>query len=230
MRLGAHSPSSLPPCLDIEVTGSDLRSWCGTFVRRLRDRLGTHAVLVYASTNFIQTHLGEDWANTHDVLWWVAHYGRAPGQPGHRTPRVVMHQYTSSGRVPGISGGVDMNQALRPLNEIVGKEPDLSWDETAPIKAAYPDSHDTENRVTMREFLQWTNWDTAGLQPWRRNVDTRLQRIEDKLGDLVDPKAIADALRPDVAAIVREVLGEDNADLADQIVTAISSRLSSTAS
>ncbi|GGM71845.1 hypothetical protein GCM10012275_47940 [Longimycelium tulufanense] len=115
-RLDAHYFGALPPCLDIERVGKDLRDWCGRFLDRLRYRLDTYPVLVYASTNFIRDHLSGSWADTHDVSWWVANYGGGPGKFSSPTERVVMHQYTSSGKVPGIKGRVDMNLALFPLH------------------------------------------------------------------------------------------------------------------
>ncbi|GGM48333.1 hypothetical protein GCM10012275_19180 [Longimycelium tulufanense] len=177
--LGGCGPGFLPPCLDIEVTAPDLAGWCGEFIARLRHRLdGDQRVLVYASTNFITAHLGEDWANRHDVWWWVAHYGRRPGQPGHLTPRVVLHQYTSAGAVPGVGGSVDMNVAVRPLGELTEGD----------------DMFTDEDRRRLVEIYEWWQGGSEGVR-FAGPHALSLYRIEQVLNE------VADLLRPGIEGV-----------------------------
>ncbi|GGM76844.1 hypothetical protein GCM10012275_54380 [Longimycelium tulufanense] len=221
LRLGAHGPGYLPPCLDIELTGENLRTWCGAFVARLRQRLGRHRVMVYASTNFLLGHLGEPWADANDIWWWVAHYGRPTGQPGHATPRVVMHQYTSTGQVPGIAGNVDMN-ALTPDQTLLSLTQDLE-----------NDMFTDDDRRRLQELYEWWQHGIEGIRHAGdhylhlvRNSE-RTAALQAAVAGLTptDPAAVAQALRPELSEVIRDVLGEDNTAQADTIVDKLAERL-----
>lgn len=115
-RLGAKA-GHLPPCLDIEEGAGNLAPWADTFIDRLRQQTGLRRVTVYSSASFFKDRLGEGWMDN-DVTLWIAHYGKLPGHPGYLTPRVGIHQYSQTGKVNGIAGAVDLNVALKPLNEL----------------------------------------------------------------------------------------------------------------
>jgi len=115
-RLGAKA-GHLPPCLDIEEGAGNLASWADTFIERLRQRTGVRRVMLYSGTSFFKDRLGEGWMDD-DIALWIAHYGKLPGQPGYKTPRVAIHQYSQIGKVAGIAGAVDLNVALKPLSEL----------------------------------------------------------------------------------------------------------------
>lgn len=119
--VGGH----LPPCLDLEEGSGDLSGWTRRFVARLRAQTGCTRVMVYSGASFFQTNIGEGWMDD-DIAVWIAHYGVTPGRPRYLTPRVAIHQYSSTGQVPGIAGNVDMNQAIWPLERIVGDEEDVN--------------------------------------------------------------------------------------------------------
>ena len=135
-RLGAVD-GHLPPCLDLEEGSGNLAGWAQAFIARLRARTGCRRVMVYSGSAFFQAHIGEGWMDP-DIALWIAHYGRPPGQPGYLTPRVAIHQYSSTGTVPGIAGNVDLNQAIWPLAQLVttAEEDDMqtinqgTWEET----------------------------------------------------------------------------------------------------
>nr|BFF03110.1 hypothetical protein GCM10020241_47850 [Streptoalloteichus tenebrarius] len=241
LRLGAHGDGLLPPCLDIEVAAGDVAGWCTSFVARLRQRLGRHPVIVYASTSFINANLSEGWANANDIRWWVAHYDRAPGEPGHRTPRVVIHQYTRTGRVNGIAGDVDMNLAMRPLHDITGSEGDVSYED------AYNAIRDF---VFNNRFVSMVDGHERNIVDYLRQTEkiaaeTQAKAVESNavLGDAyalsggrsigalvaelasraaADPASLADALRPHLTAVLQDVLGDG---YADHIVDRIADRL-----
>lgn len=119
-RLGSGAPGNLPPCLDIEVDATELAAWVKGFLDALRGHTGRREVMVYASTSWFLDKLGTDgWVDS-AVSLWVAHYGREPGRPGYLTDRVMLHQYASDGRVPGIAGDTDLNVAMVELETLTG--------------------------------------------------------------------------------------------------------------
>ncbi|GGM63999.1 hypothetical protein GCM10012275_38180 [Longimycelium tulufanense] len=86
-----------------------------------------------------------------------------------------------------------------------------------------------DDRRRLAELHEW--WQ-HGIDGIRHAGDRylKLVRIEQQLAAVppVDPRAVADALRPDLTAVVREVLGTDNADQADAIVDKLAERLGRT--
>jgi GH25 family lysozyme M1 (1,4-beta-N-acetylmuramidase) len=107
-RLG-HSPKSrrtLPPALDLEVTGglppAALVTWAQTFLLELRRR--THRTpMIYTYPYFWDSALRDPAALARYRLWMASYDGR-PSVPHS------LWQYTSAARVRGIVGGVDMSR------------------------------------------------------------------------------------------------------------------------
>ena len=112
-RLGAVG---LPPALDLEdphKPGGVARDFAARFCRRVRAN-GFPQVTLYGNT----TMLGGIDVETLDVgglMIWEANHGPNDGRR-HDLPRKPwtrnIHQYTSVGTVPGISGKVDLNELL----------------------------------------------------------------------------------------------------------------------
>lgn len=119
-RLSAWQAGNLPPCLDMEEPAGNAAGWVRAFIDTLRAELGRREVMVYASSSYVTDQLGgEGWADD-GVTLWVAHYGRQPGKPGYLSPRVVMHQHSSTGHVPGVAGNCDLNVCLVDLAGLAG--------------------------------------------------------------------------------------------------------------
>lgn len=117
-------PGNLPPCLDLEertrgsLAGINLEPWVAQFLAEARRLTGRRQFMLYASASFLRDRLkGMAWLDQ-DCLIWVAHYGRDPGSPGWRDGRTVMHQYTSTGRIPGYGSNIDRNVAWVPLADL----------------------------------------------------------------------------------------------------------------
>ncbi|BCL17472.1 GH25 family lysozyme [Micromonospora sagamiensis] len=117
---GAWSADSrtLPAALDIEynpygpacygLSQSAMRTWIADFLDTYRARTGRYAV-VYTTTNWWTTCTGNwsgPWAN-HPL--WIARWSTSPGTLPAGAPFWSFWQYTSTGRVSGISGDVDRN-------------------------------------------------------------------------------------------------------------------------
>lgn len=134
---GLHKAGHLPPVLDIEdprpgfrltdqnvVGASSIRAWCREFLRLVAEYTGRTDLVTYASTSFIAERLGGEAFMPHDAMrLWVAHYGVTPGRPGWLTGKVIAHQYTSSGTVPGWGKGLDFNALLVPLESLLSGAP-----------------------------------------------------------------------------------------------------------
>lgn len=146
----------LPPCLDIEV-GSGVAAWVKTFIAELRRLTGSQRVMIYSGVSFFKTQLGEGWMDP-DLILWLAHYGKPPGQPGYMSPRVAIHQYSDAGKVPGITGNVDLNVAIWPLEQILGDDVSLTPRQDAMLTAAYQYLTGSADLVPPGE--PWPGWPT----------------------------------------------------------------------
>jgi GH25 family lysozyme M1 (1,4-beta-N-acetylmuramidase) len=107
-RLGTSSKhrKTLPPALDLEVTGglgrAALVTWAQTFLLEVRRR--THRVpMIYTYPYFWTSALGDPAALARYRLWMASYDGK-PTVPH------ALWQYTSTARVKGIAGGVDMSR------------------------------------------------------------------------------------------------------------------------
>jgi GH25 family lysozyme M1 (1,4-beta-N-acetylmuramidase) len=116
-RLGA---TGLPPALDLESPFKP-ESIARAFAQRFLGRLlanGFPTVMLYGNTSML-TGIGADTLGVPGLKVWAANYGANDGTRhgysygGH----VDIHQYTSVGQVPGITGSVDMNESLTPITE-----------------------------------------------------------------------------------------------------------------
>ncbi len=122
----AVGAGNLPPCLDLEersrgaLAKVDLVDWVSDFLAAAREATGRRQWMLYASASFARDRLGKlEWLDK-DCLAWIAHYGRKPGNPGWRDDRTVMHQYTSSGRIPGYGADIDRNSCWVDLATLTG--------------------------------------------------------------------------------------------------------------
>lgn len=95
--------------LDWEIEHASPVEWCRRFIQRVKDRTGI-IPLLYTNQNRLVT-LNWSPVVAQNVGLWVAHYGVSPDADMNvgAFPTYVMHQYTSSGSVPGIAGRVDLD-------------------------------------------------------------------------------------------------------------------------
>jgi GH25 family lysozyme M1 (1,4-beta-N-acetylmuramidase) len=107
-RLGGE----LAPALDLESGGipDAARPWfANTFLQRVHRNFPV--VVLYASTSWLATLKPENWG----YRWlriWAAEYGTNTGTRQdirHYTGQVDLHQYTSFGQIPGVTGHVDLD-------------------------------------------------------------------------------------------------------------------------
>lgn len=92
--------------LDWEIQHPDPVSWVDAFTRRVHDRCGVWP-LVYMNGS---TRNAYDWSRvSQNCAYWIAWYGRDPEQDLPVNGSYMMHQYSSSGNVPGIGVSVDVD-------------------------------------------------------------------------------------------------------------------------
>jgi len=115
----------LPPMLDLEdeptgtnIPNSQKRDFATKFCQVIRGA-GFRPALYMSSAD--AANLRPDTWGIPGLVVWIASYGRNNGYrnalTGGYLGRVDIHQYTSMGSVPGISGAVDLNESMINLQE-----------------------------------------------------------------------------------------------------------------
>ncbi len=119
LAMSQIAAGDLLPVLDLEVNGGlspvELQEWTKSYLGRIYERTGARGV-IYTSPSFWRNSMADTtWfaANGYRTLW-VAHWttGPAPSIPGGNWGGTgwTFWQYTSSGKVTGITGNVDLNR------------------------------------------------------------------------------------------------------------------------
>jgi GH25 family lysozyme M1 (1,4-beta-N-acetylmuramidase) len=116
-QAGGLASGDLRPALDVEtpfggLNSTELRAWIGTWTERVEAALGVKPVIYTNNSSWQATGNTTDFAFAGHPLW-VAHWGVASpltpaGYWGGNGWSVW--QYSSSGRVKGITGRVDLNR------------------------------------------------------------------------------------------------------------------------
>jgi hypothetical protein len=102
-KLGAFSPGSLAPALEVAAESVDDR-FIKTWIKDVRHAAQIERVLVYAEQECWANRLHPDrWADPEVILWTVRHNG-IPGRPGWFHSRLGVHQHAFGADVPGIGG------------------------------------------------------------------------------------------------------------------------------
>jgi GH25 family lysozyme M1 (1,4-beta-N-acetylmuramidase) len=90
--------------LDFDSDEPDAVTWVQAFVNRVHDLTGVWCI-VYVNGSTRNAH---DWSPVAaNCGFWIAWYGKDPNQDLPVQGIYIMHQYTSSASIPGISGNVD---------------------------------------------------------------------------------------------------------------------------
>lgn len=252
VRLGCRGPGTLPPALDAEDSAlgpswAARRAWCIAFLKRLQERIGQQRVAIYMNASWAQALRPDKW-DIPGLVIWIAAYGSNTGARSTRAitdlydGRYDVQQFTSLGLhlVGGIeSQGLDVNEADTPLdhilggddmqlNELINFRPDLGgaprnlWDGIAQLLS---------NQAATNAALAATHAMIAAIA---KNPDiTREALAEDMRAAVKEsmPTAdqVAEAQRPHLREAMREVLGEDNDDQADEILQRMGDKLAAAA-
>jgi lysozyme len=116
-QVGALNPGELLPVLDVEtpftgLTAKRLRTWIRVWLKRVKNRLGIKPMIYTNASSWGATGDTTEFARAKYRLW-VAEWGVSkPSVPADfwAGRGWSVWQYTSSGRVNGISGNVDMDR------------------------------------------------------------------------------------------------------------------------
>ncbi|MBP2325794.1 GH25 family lysozyme M1 (1,4-beta-N-acetylmuramidase) [Kibdelosporangium banguiense] len=156
LRLDA---TGLPPALDLEDPhrpGGAARDFAFRFLTRLRDN-GFGSVTLYANTSML-SGITADTIGVPGTIVWAAAYGPNDGNrhPLSYRGQANIHQYTSVGLVPGISGRVDLNESL---TELPGADMPLTQDDVNRVAQAVWEQHrphlDPNNGLILPMWI-WT--------------------------------------------------------------------------
>ncbi|RSM90481.1 hypothetical protein DMH04_03165 [Kibdelosporangium aridum] len=133
--------TGLPPALDLEDPhrpGPAARDFAFRFLNQLRAN-GFQSVTLYANTSML-TGINADTIGVPNTIVWAAQYGPNDGRrhPLRYNGRANIHQYTSVGGVPGISGQVDLNESL---TELPGADMPLTQDDINRVANAVWEQH-----------------------------------------------------------------------------------------
>ena len=123
---GGMARGDVRPALDLEtpfagLTPKQLRAWVRVFVKRVRRGLGVRPVIYTNATSWAATGNTREFARSKHPLWVANWNVRKPVVPARNWAGKgwSVWQYTSSGRVPGISGRVDLNRLRVKLRKIL---------------------------------------------------------------------------------------------------------------
>ena len=110
-KLPRLEPGDLPPVLDVEATdgisASTIRARTRRWLDHVEAALGVKPI-IYTSGYFWRDQIGSpSWSS--DYPLWVAHYTTGCPLTPEPWSSWTFHQFTDSGRISGISGGVDTN-------------------------------------------------------------------------------------------------------------------------
>jgi GH25 family lysozyme M1 (1,4-beta-N-acetylmuramidase) len=184
-RLGAMG---LPPALDLEDPhrpGAAARDFAHRFLTRLRAN-GFDWVTLYANTSML-TGITADTIGVPNTVTWAAAYGPNDGRrhPLSYRGKVNIHQFTSVGVIPGISGRVDLNESLTPLPS--GGDVELTdkirfWDGfEITVGQALADTWQLANNMSDRPTRPNQPSD---MTPWVNQLFTELTAIREELTDV----------------------------------------------
>jgi GH25 family lysozyme M1 (1,4-beta-N-acetylmuramidase) len=118
-RLGALD---IAPALDLEqatIPAASRVDYGRRFLLHLQAKLNISRVAVYSSASWFAALKPDAWG-VPGLVDWVAQYGVNDGGEHaitYSVGHVDVHQYTSSGHVPGITGSVDLDDVLADISE-----------------------------------------------------------------------------------------------------------------
>ena len=146
-EVGELRENDLPPVLDVEspfndVSGSLLRRWIRTWLVKVEKELGVRP-LIYSNVSSWNVTGNTTRFAERGYRLWVANFDvDRPQVPASNWAGLgwSVWQYTSSGRVNGISGNVDRNHSRVPLDELSEPGPGNPPDEPVPARAGGGDT------------------------------------------------------------------------------------------
>lgn len=126
--------------LDLEeiADGVDTATWVGQFMAEV-EKLANRACHLYSYLDYVQNKVNLNGVLTGTRKLWLANYNDNPGQGlVNRLAVPIAHQYTSHGKLQGVSGNIDLDDFLMTVDEYTALANDLE----APNPTPEPDKPD----------------------------------------------------------------------------------------
>ncbi|QWF81126.1 glycoside hydrolase family 25 protein [Amycolatopsis sp. CA-230715] len=232
-RLGALD---LVPALDLEAPfgpNAAARDFGVRFCRRVAE-LG-HRPGVYLNNAFAVATRPDQWGIP-GLAIWIARYGARPDPAaGHYD----VHQYSSTGAVPGIRAqSVDLNESYTTAHFVAQQgEDDMFTDaDRQKLEAVFSIALNTPDvdgdghagDISLGQFRQWDYDNGRALAAKLDALTAAVARsggiTAEQLAAALRPGLVADVL-PALRAAVADVLGADNEHQADEIASAVLDKL-----
>lgn len=179
--IGPSGMRDLPPVLDLESTGGlnavDLSNWTATWLGEV-ERLTGRIPIIYTGYYFWRDNLANTNRFTRNRLWYARYnVDPVPGPLFGGWPQWSFWQWSSTGRVPGIDGNVDLDRFVGSLADLARLTPDPATrvpfgdlDRTKPgfgsINAGgWAIDPDTSSPILVDTYVdgQWRSTDSANL-------------------------------------------------------------------
>jgi GH25 family lysozyme M1 (1,4-beta-N-acetylmuramidase) len=180
--------------LDWEIQHPDPVGWCGAFLQRCHDVAGVWPLLYMNGS----TRNAYNWDSNGAVAncgKWIAWYGRDPEGTLPVAGVYIMHQYTSSGSVPGIAGNVDLDAVYMDI----GHWDMYGWHPAAPAPPVITTQDVTTtnpvpfNKVTVNDDTKPVGFNEI-TQQGVLGVETVVTRLTFTDGNQTDSQVISDTV------------------------------------
>jgi GH25 family lysozyme M1 (1,4-beta-N-acetylmuramidase) len=227
-RLGA---TGVAPMLDLEAPfrpDTAARDFGTAFCHRVA--AGGVRPAVYLSASFAAALRPDEW-DVPGLVIVIARYGARPEAPGAgRYPgRYDVHQYTSSGSLPGSAGAVDFDESY--TDHHLDPEAAMPFTSEDFARFMWGNVFDSAGNRNYAQFIKDLDAKVAALGS---SLDAVTKLITDSSAHPVDPQQLATALEGKlvaelVPAVTEAVTGAAGAETADEVRRMLVERLASPA-
>jgi GH25 family lysozyme M1 (1,4-beta-N-acetylmuramidase) len=219
-RLGA---TGVLPALDIEdpFPIGQARAFGEAFCNRIRER--GYRPVVYTGDSYAATIRPADWAS--QPVLWIARYGAKP-----KNTRFDVHQYSSSGSLPGSASAVDFNESYNNSHLMQGSDDvALGGDDFKYLFYNNPIQEFGNLSQLLAEIKDKTRL-SAALSASIQNLTTLVTQNEANDITKADlDQALQGVVTTEIGPIVRQelvaALGEQQSQQADDVANSILTKL-----
>ncbi len=192
-KVGVLGPGDLPCVIDVEATGGQSAATIAANIHIWSDKVkaGTGKTpFIYTGKYFWQDNVGSN-ADFVDIpLWLAAYVSPCPNTPAPWTTW-AMWQYSSTGKVPGISGNVDLDQfngTLEDLKAFAGLDPDWA---AKYVSQSFPLAVDPLVMTVNQSLPAYIELQNVGKKGWDENTRLGTTQPRDRASEFVAPDWIS---------------------------------------
>ena len=222
---------TLPPVLDMELdagmSATELERWAERFLKRVELKTGV-TPMIYTYRWFLQVKMGNTDALTAYPLWLAAYQAEPPTDVPGGWSEPLFWQRSSTGRVPGVVGPVDLNTFNGTDEELLeltrGNVPDSATDGTTEIEEPTGRSRMAPNGNQERDAAAAEgaepgagslDFEPRGTGSYHVDGEGNVTEIDDRNGDdgEVNPVAGPELVDAVIGAVVAGSTAESLADV-----------------